>query len=215
LTRYIHLNPLRTALVRSIDELRRYPWSGHAPIMGTLSRPWQDVDAILSHFGQTRGRARAAYEAFVRTGSGRERRPEMVGGGLIRSAGGWSQVVAMRQRGERSRADERILGGGDFTEKLLKDTEERTRETLRLARRVTDLPSLCRIVAARESVSESELRSGSRAQTVIRARKIVSQLAIGRLRYSGAEVARYLGVTASTVNRAARQATLTDLDKYL
>ena len=30
LVRYIHLNPLRAGLVRSVTALARYPWSGHA-----------------------------------------------------------------------------------------------------------------------------------------------------------------------------------------
>ena len=44
----------------------------------------------------------------------RGRRPELVGGGLIRSMGGWWAVLASRRRGEREVADQRILGDGDF-----------------------------------------------------------------------------------------------------
>jgi chromosomal replication initiation ATPase DnaA len=120
----------------------------------------------------------------------------------------------MRQRKEQTIADERILGGRDFTAALLEDVERQTRETLRLVRHIPDLPALCRIVAARECVAESDLRSGSRTQSVVRARQVFSQLAIGRLRYRGAEVARFLGVTTSTVNRAARREASTNLENY-
>jgi putative transposase len=47
--------------------------------------------------------------------------PELTGGGLIRSKGGWSQVVSARRRGEREEFDERILGGGDFVSAILWD----------------------------------------------------------------------------------------------
>src|SRR4030065_2123516 len=52
LTRYIHLNPLRAGMVRSIKELERYPWSGHSAIMGTMKREWQDTGDILGYFGE-------------------------------------------------------------------------------------------------------------------------------------------------------------------
>ena len=38
LVRYIHPNPLRAKLVRTLEELDTYPWSGHAVVMGQRSR---------------------------------------------------------------------------------------------------------------------------------------------------------------------------------
>jgi hypothetical protein len=46
----------------------------------------------------------------VREGIEKGRRPELVGGGLIRSLGGWSEVLSLRRRGEKTASDERILG---------------------------------------------------------------------------------------------------------
>ena len=40
----------------------------------------------------------------------------MIGGGLIRSVGGWSAVRALRKMGAYQKGDERILGDGDFVE---------------------------------------------------------------------------------------------------
>ena len=39
LVRYIHLNPVRAGIVSNLDELNRYPWSGHSALtykLGTL-----------------------------------------------------------------------------------------------------------------------------------------------------------------------------------
>ena len=52
LTRYIHLNPLRAGIIKDMNELDVYPWTGHAVIMGKEDRPWQDRDAILALFGK-------------------------------------------------------------------------------------------------------------------------------------------------------------------
>ena len=38
LTRYIHLNPLRAGIIKSVNVLRRYKWCGHSVIMGHVKR---------------------------------------------------------------------------------------------------------------------------------------------------------------------------------
>ncbi len=47
------------------------------------------------------------------------RRPELTGGGLIRSLGGWSAVKSMRRLREHVKSDERILGDSDFVQSVL------------------------------------------------------------------------------------------------
>ncbi len=75
----------------------------------------------------SRGAATKSGEAFVRDGTSSGHRPELVGGGLMRSAGGWPRVLALRRKGDKPVADERILSGGDFVESLLAEAAERTR----------------------------------------------------------------------------------------
>ena len=112
LVRYIHLNPLRSKLVKSLRELDGYPWCGHSVVMGRKSHEWQDRDYVLSWFGRREGEATKAYRGYVKEGIEDGRRPELAGGGLIRSLGGWSQVVSLRRSKERVLGDERILGSG-------------------------------------------------------------------------------------------------------
>lgn len=51
LVRYIHLNPLRANLVEGLGHLDRYPWCGHAVLVGKIQYPWQDSRYVLSWFG--------------------------------------------------------------------------------------------------------------------------------------------------------------------
>ncbi len=53
----------------------------------------------------------------------------------------------------------------------------------------------------KNKISLTELCSGSRRHEIVKARRIVSWAAVRELGYSGAEVARYLGVTNSCVTR--------------
>jgi REP element-mobilizing transposase RayT len=214
LTRYIHLNPIRAEVVKTMRQLAGYPWTGHGVIMGRQKRPWQDVDTVLSYFGKRRGEAIKKYERYVSEGVGKGKRPELVGGGLIRSMGGWSEVVSLRRKDEREASDERILGGEEFVEGVLEEAEERIKETLRWEKRVMDLKTLLRKVAKREGLEAEEILGRSRRESVVRGRKIICQVAVRKLGYTGASVARFLGMTTSSVNRMARQEEVAGLDEW-
>jgi len=214
LTRYIHLNPLRAGLVSTMAELSHYRWSGHSALMGAVVRDWQDQDAVLAYFGSNVKKARKGYEDFVRGGVALGSRPELVGGGLVRSLGDWSQVVSLRRKGETVSSDARILGGSDFVDRLLSEAEKKEKETLRLFSGKRDLPTLLAKIAEGEGVEASAIRSGVRKREVVRARKLLSQIAIRGMGYSGAEVARFLGVTTSAVNRLASQEELPERVHY-
>jgi hypothetical protein len=215
LTRYIHLNPLRAGIVRNLKELRLYAWSGHSAIMGEQRRKWQDVGGVLGYFGRRKKRAMAAYENYVSEGIERGRRPDLVGGGLIRSLGGWSEVLSLRRRGEKTASDERILGSGEFIEQVLSETEEEAKETLRWRGKVPDLQSLLSKVSKKKGVEEQWVRGRDQRRSVVMARKVFSQVAVKRFEYSGAAVARFLGVTTSLVNRYASSEEVGNLDQYI
>jgi REP element-mobilizing transposase RayT len=52
LTRYIHLNPIRAKMVKTVKELDIYPWTGHAVLMGRRKYSWQETDEVLIRFGK-------------------------------------------------------------------------------------------------------------------------------------------------------------------
>ena len=95
------VNKIRLAAVWLPDEKQ---------ILVDTSLPNPKKEWASFHFGKGVGRRRK-YLKFVEEGIKMERRPELVGGGLIRSMGGWSEVLALRRRGEKTASDERILGG--------------------------------------------------------------------------------------------------------
>jgi hypothetical protein len=182
--------------------------------MGRVKRHWQDIDTVLGYFGKGH-KAIEKYERYVKEGIFLGKRPKLVGGGLIRSLGGWSQVLSLRRKGIKVPFDERVLGGDDFIERLLSDAGKKEQETLRMTRKVPDLLTLAKRMMEREGVEETELRSGIRKRNVARARRVFCQLAIGKMGYPGAEVARFLGVTTSSVNRLAVSREVTNLTQYL
>lgn len=204
LVRYIHLNLLRAAEVTSVEALNTCPWSGHSALVGTIPREWQDTEYILSFFGKKRA-GRAKYLNFINEGLTQGRRPDLVGGGLIRSRGGWAEVLSTKRHQEQLVSDQRVLGDGEFVQKVLAEANDFTKANLRLEGRRIELLSLAERVCDVHEVSLGELRSGSRRRAIIDVRRVFSCLAVKDFGYSGAEVARYLGVTTSCVTRVIGQ----------
>ena len=89
------------------------------------------------------------------------------------------------------------------------------KETLRSSSKVSDLASLTRGIANNEGITESELRLAGRSKKVSKPRRLFCQLALGKMAYPGAEVARFLGVTTSAVNRSANSEEIPELNRYL
>jgi REP element-mobilizing transposase RayT len=124
LVRYIHLNPLRANLVPDYKSLKRFSYGGHCALMGICNNDWQDTEYILSLFGQKVSEARRLYSKFVEEGVSDGKRPELVGGGLIRSLGGWASAKALRGTKGRIKGDERILGDGNFVQEVLESCQQ-------------------------------------------------------------------------------------------
>lgn len=202
LVRYIHLNPLRTKLVEGISQLGRYRWCGHSVILGQRRHDWQDRRHVLSWFGSREAEAVRAYQEYMEEGIALGRRPELVGGGLIRSLGGWSEVRSMRRRRERVRTDERILGRGEFVERVMAEAEARIPLEVPLEKRLREARSHIDVICNREGISVEELSQGSRRRGVSQLRLQIARHLVFRLGLSLAEAARLLGISTSGICKA-------------
>jgi len=201
LVRYIHLNPLRSHVVENIEKLDRYRWSGHGVLMGKVRQDWQEKEYVLNQFGGGERQSVRAYRKFIEEGKGLGRRPELVGGGLVRSLGGWSKVLSLRNRSEEIEHDDRILGSGDFVQAVIRDAEEviarqvRNRGTKTIEERIEQM---CR----ESGVSEKELKSGSQRRRVSEVRGEIACYLSREMGVPMAEIARRLGVGTSAIAMA-------------
>jgi REP element-mobilizing transposase RayT len=205
LVRYIHLNPVRTGSVSSLAELNRYSWSGHSAIIGKKGYSWMSPDYVLSQFGRKRHAARQGYLRYVEEGIPLGRIPELTGGGLVRSLGGWSRVIALRKEGQGEESDERILGGGDFVEGVLREVEARQLRQLKVRRKGITVGDIMREECDRAGVNVGGVIQGGRRKSVSGVRARIAYRCMEEIGLSAAEVARRLGVTTSTIIRAAEK----------
>jgi REP element-mobilizing transposase RayT len=213
LVRYIHLNPVRAGVIKSLRGLDAYPWSGHAAILGNRGNrgnqeaPWQDVDFVLVQFGSRRARARQAYRRYVADGIRQGRRPELSGGGLARSVGGREKLEELRRGRERWASDERILGSSEFVLGIEEEQEKGRGEgpgRIRVAPedREKFLERLQSRIGRIFKVAPAELRGGSRRRVAVVARAALGWVAVRVCGLPTSDVARASGVSPVSILRS-------------
>lgn len=219
LVRYIHLNPLRAGIVKELIQLNSYHYCGHAVLMGTTNYAWQHKNYVLKYFGRTKSQARKEYASFVAEGLEMGRQPNLVGGGLLRSVGGWSSLKAHRREGTRIKGDERILGSGDFVEKVLELAGEELEQRTRFQASGISLDDLVSSVADYYGLKAEKLMTASKEPILVKARSALCYIAVRKLMLSGRQVALKLNISSSAVSKAIRRGESilqeTELDEIL
>jgi chromosomal replication initiation ATPase DnaA len=127
----------------------------------------------------------------------------LVGGGLLRSVGGWSVLKGLRGTGIRLKGDERILGSSDFVEQVLKKANEQLDQKSRLQASGVELNNLIEKVAGYFDIESEDLKTASKESTITLARRILCYLAVRKLMLSCTEVARQLNISPTAASRAA------------
>jgi hypothetical protein len=202
LVRYIHLNPLRARLVSSMKQLDGYKYCGHGVLLGIGNNDWQDTDYVLKLFGKRLASSRRHYHEFVEKGLTMGRRSDLTGGGLIRSVGGWTALKAISNLKIHVKGDERILGDSDFVTSVLKEQNERLERRFHLQAQGVDFENVADRVARVFGLKPEQVLSSTKQPQRVKARNLLCYWAIKELEMHGAEVARKLNVTKSTVSRA-------------
>lgn len=194
LVRYIHLNPLRAGIVKNMAELDRYPWSGHAALIGNQQVEGAATEEVLAHFGKRKKTSIVKYRQFVEDGMAQGQRNDLIGGGLRRSRGNNVEIEQVES------FDERVLGSGDFVEYLRKEKNLNDRLPTGIS-----IQQLVERVAEYFGLPADSLKRNSRMPTIVQARGVVCYLAVRKLEKSGTAVGAVLNMKRSGVCLAARR----------
>jgi len=194
LVRYIHLNAIRTGLVKDIGGLDRYRWSGHSVLMGTVSRPWQERDEILSYFGKKERVARRRYRQFVLEGIGLGKRGEL-------STGRENKDVRKASGKGLGKGDSRILGGASFLKEVLAGAERLTQEQMQLRRKRVDVERILGFIERELGVTREEIIGGGRRREISAARSAFCYVCL-RLGLTGRQLSEALRISPAGVHLA-------------
>ena len=163
--RYIHLNPVRSEIVRSISELEDYLWTGHRHIVKGGPPAWQDTGLLQVEFddpGDATGWVRKYREYIEKVPEGPSRAYE-VDDGSPESDMGVSQATGQQASQEPE------------SHKVFFDLLQR--------------------IAATNGVPATEVLGGYRGHTAVRARRELLRECKSRLNISIAQLSRWLGIS--------------------
>lgn len=213
LVRYIHLNPLRAGVVEDLKKLDKYLWCGHSVIMNKTEQAWQNVDYVYRLFSDKKREARKKYRVFVEKGIEEGKRPDLTGGGLLRSQGGWAAIKGYRKAGIRLKGDERILGDSDFVEKVLKSAQESLEEKYGLANRGYDFSRAVERVSEVMDMDVRQVIAYGKAPKTVQARALLCFWAHRKLGMTTIEIATRLKISQSAVSRLSRKGEIIEREK--
>ena len=133
------------------------------------------------------------------------KRPDLTGGGLIRSMGGWSIVKAMRTSDIKEESDARILGSGQFVSEMIRHAEEKVKYQLPALELQKSIKEEIGLHCRNEKVPVAMLQSGSRRPPLPKLRRAIALKLINEYGVSLAETARHLGISTSGVAQILRR----------
>lgn len=112
--------------------------------------------------------------------------------------------MAIRRRGQKEEFDERILGGGSFVNKILKEAEDRQLRQFRHKSAGRTIENLIGEECRGRGVNLQELKGGIKRRRVSEARAVIAKRSREELGLTAADIARHLGVNTSSIVRGDR-----------
>jgi len=117
--------------------------------------------------------APGALHHIITRGIADGKRPELTGGGLIRSVGGWAAAKALRKANALQKGDERILGDGDFVEAVLSEANEAYERKYRLIAKGIDVDTVTQKVAQIVGIEPTQVWAAGKHPKVVQARSLL------------------------------------------
>ena len=139
-------------------------------------------------------------KAFLKAGA-----LDLVGGGLLRSSGGWTGLRGFRKEGIRVKGDERILGGSGFVENVLKTAKEALEEKYELKALGYDFNRVVSRVAESLGMVPEEVTAFGKTLRTVHARALLCYWAHRKLGMTATEIARRLDIGQPAVSRLWRR----------
>ncbi len=190
--RYIHLNPIRSGLCRSLLDLASYPWCSHGAIMGRAAIDNKETaKEILRRFGKTDETAREAYVRFMEEGLAQKEED----GGVI-------EAVRKSNFGAENMLSSAswVIGDNEFVKKVVDLDMRRKARLARHCAEQTTLDDIAKLIVAAMRISIHDLRCRSRGGKASDARKVFSYVSRRVYEFPIKEIGRYLGISGPPVS---------------
>jgi REP element-mobilizing transposase RayT len=197
LVRYVHLNPVRACICKTLTELNTYPWSGHSALVGTggKTRPFQETGSVLKRFGTTDIDSRKYYMKFMEEG--------------LKKSDGDDQLVSLVQKSNKGIQSGRtatcwVIGDREFVIKALDSTQAARLRINRFEREGGTMDSIASELCKKFNVTVEELKKRHRGNTVSDARKALAFITDREYHAPHRIIAEYLNVGSTAISEMSR-----------
>jgi putative transposase len=197
LVRYIHLNPIRANIVKTLEELENYQWAGHKYLIAKESLAWQGREQVLLYFGKRERAATQKYRQYIAEGLTQGHRPELIGGGLMRSLGIKNKTEFRTEA--RVLTDTRVLGSGDFVQEVLKRAEKQEMRCIPLSQRMERAEKMIEEQCRKLGISRNMLTGNGKSRNIVNARRVIAATLIQDVGLSSAQTARRVGISSAGI----------------
>jgi len=192
LVRYVHANPLRVGVCKTLTDLANYRWTGHAVLMGTREAAFQDTWPVLRRFGRTVADGRKGYAEFIAEAVNQS-----------------SESLSVLRKGNTDRDGRTpgsyVIGDPEFVRSVIaKERENRLRIARHQLERLS-IEDLAAKFAAAAGITPEDLLRRARGNYRAAARKVFAYVCCREYGFTIVDVARYLGHTHSPMSLAVRQ----------
>ena len=157
---------------------------------------------MLRCFGRRPTDARRRYRHFLAKGIEQGRRPELTGGGLIRSDGWWTALKALRKANVYTKGDERILGDSDFVQRVLANADEQLERKYEVRAQGYDIERIAQRVGQLMQMPVTGVLAAGKNRQTVRARSLLCYWAVRECGMTMVHLSRKLGLSSTAVSQS-------------
>jgi putative transposase len=159
----------------------------------------------LKIYDERIGVARRRYRSFVKNGLKQGYREDLIGGGLIRSAGGWPAVKEMKRAETFQKSDESILGDSDFVEHVLAKAREQMERKYAFQALGYTLEKLAEKASSLKGLEKDEIFNKGKERALVSARSLLCYWAVKDLGISMASLLRRFEISITGISLSVKR----------
>lgn len=191
LVRYVHLNPIRAGICKSLKALEHYPWCGHSVIMGKYRKNFQNVSTVLRCFASATSKARLLYCQFLNDGLNINENKNSLEDLIRKSNAG---VEAGRKTSCW------VIGDQKFVQKALSSAKASQLRVSRFEREGGGFEGLTKTICSHFNISCGMLQRRQRGGAASKARKAFAYIAAKKYNAPLKKIGDFLGVGSAAIS---------------